>query len=119
MNTPTVGLDLGETRSDIAWAGGAFDVSRLTPAVPAADHARGDDREISMGVEPPPNEPLERGWICSGRHATDPVAGGDLIEDLAIQRLNTPTSTRLRMPPVLFRTITDDERQRMIETLEK
>ncbi len=40
-------------------------------------------------------------------------------KDLAIQRLDTPTSTRLRMPPVLFRTITDGERQLMIETLQK
>ncbi len=40
-------------------------------------------------------------------------------KDLAIQRLQLPASTRLRMPPMLFRTITDDERQSMIQELEK
>lgn len=40
-------------------------------------------------------------------------------KDLAIQRLELPTSTRLRMPPPLFRTITDDERQAMIAELQK
>jgi hypothetical protein len=40
-------------------------------------------------------------------------------KDLAIQRLGLPASTRLRMPPMLFRTITDDERQLMIETLQQ
>jgi hypothetical protein len=38
-------------------------------------------------------------------------------KDLAIQRLQLPADTRLHMPPVLFRTITDDEEQRMIEAL--
>jgi hypothetical protein len=40
-------------------------------------------------------------------------------KDLAIQRLGLPASTRLRMPPPLFRTITDDERQAMITELQK
>jgi len=38
-------------------------------------------------------------------------------KQLAIKRLQLPTSTRLRMPPMLFRTITDEERQAMIEEL--
>ncbi|MGH7297382.1 MAG: hypothetical protein ACRELB_20770 [Polyangiaceae bacterium] len=40
-------------------------------------------------------------------------------KDLAIQRLQLDTSTRLRMPPPLFRTITDDERAAMIAELQK
>jgi hypothetical protein len=40
-------------------------------------------------------------------------------KDTAIQRLQLATSTRLRMPPPLFRTITDDERQAMIAELKK
>jgi hypothetical protein len=40
-------------------------------------------------------------------------------KDTAIQRLQLPASTRLRMPPPLFRTITDDERQAMIAELQK
>jgi hypothetical protein len=40
-------------------------------------------------------------------------------KDLAIKRLETPPDTRLVMPPPLFRTITDDERQLMIDELKK
>ena len=40
-------------------------------------------------------------------------------KDLAIQRLQLDTSTRLRMPPPLFRTISDAERQLMIQTLQQ
>jgi hypothetical protein len=38
-------------------------------------------------------------------------------KDLAIDRLQLPDDNRLAMPPVLFRSITDDERQRMIDAL--
>jgi hypothetical protein len=38
-------------------------------------------------------------------------------KDLAIQRLQLADDNRLAMPPVLFRTITDDERQKMIDFL--
>ncbi len=40
-------------------------------------------------------------------------------KDLAIERINTPTDTRLTMPPPLFRTLGDRERQLMIEELQK
>jgi hypothetical protein len=40
-------------------------------------------------------------------------------KDVAIQRLQMSVDTRLVMPPPLFRTITDDERQLMIEELKK
>ena len=40
-------------------------------------------------------------------------------KDVAIQRLQMPVTTRLAMPPALFRTITDDERQLMIDELSK
>jgi hypothetical protein len=40
-------------------------------------------------------------------------------KDIAIQRLQTPIDTRLTMPPPLFRTITDEEKQLMIEELQK
>jgi hypothetical protein len=40
-------------------------------------------------------------------------------KDTAIDRLQLPASTRLRMPPPLFRTITDGERQAMITELQK
>jgi hypothetical protein len=40
-------------------------------------------------------------------------------KDLAIQRLETSPEDRLSMPPVLFRTITDDERRAMIDELKK
>jgi hypothetical protein len=40
-------------------------------------------------------------------------------KNLAITRLQTDTTSRLRMPPPLFRTITDDERQAMIQELQK
>ncbi|HEY6461613.1 MAG TPA: hypothetical protein VIY73_15705 [Polyangiaceae bacterium] len=39
-------------------------------------------------------------------------------KDVAIERLQLDASTRLRMPPPLFRTITDDERQSMIAELQ-
>jgi len=38
-------------------------------------------------------------------------------KDLAIERLKLPDNDRLAMPPVLFRTITDEERQKMIDEL--
>jgi hypothetical protein len=40
-------------------------------------------------------------------------------KDLAVTRIQMATSSRLHMPPVLFRTITDDEAQRMIVELQK
>ncbi|HXU71842.1 MAG TPA: hypothetical protein VN947_21055 [Polyangia bacterium] len=40
-------------------------------------------------------------------------------KDVAIQRLQMDVTTRLSMPPALFRTITDDERQAMIDELSK
>jgi hypothetical protein len=40
-------------------------------------------------------------------------------KDLAIQRLQLPDDNRLAMPPVLFRTISDAERQLMINELMK
>jgi hypothetical protein len=40
-------------------------------------------------------------------------------KDLAIERLQLPDNNRLAMPPVLFRTITDDERRLMMEELQK
>jgi hypothetical protein len=40
-------------------------------------------------------------------------------KDTAIQRLGLDPSTRLRMPPPLFRTITDDERAAMVAELQK
>ena len=40
-------------------------------------------------------------------------------KDVAIQRLQMPVTTRLAMPPALFRTITDAERQLMIDELQK
>jgi hypothetical protein len=40
-------------------------------------------------------------------------------KDLAIARIKTPLDTRLTMPPPLFRTMTSDERQKMIDELSK
>jgi hypothetical protein len=40
-------------------------------------------------------------------------------KDVAIARLKLPVDTRLAMPPALFRTITDGERQQMIDELAK
>jgi hypothetical protein len=40
-------------------------------------------------------------------------------KDLAIERLDPNLTSRLRMPPLLFKTITDDERQAMIDELRK
>jgi hypothetical protein len=40
-------------------------------------------------------------------------------KDIAIQRLEAPIDDRLAMPPALFRTITADERKRMIDVLTK
>ena len=40
-------------------------------------------------------------------------------KDLAIARIDTPTDTRLTMPPPLFRSLGDRERQLMIEELQK
>ena len=85
-DAPAVGLDLRQMRRDVGRTGGAFDVSRLAPAMPAADHARSDDRQRRMGLEPATDQPLERRWIGSRRDAPDPVARGDLVEDLAIRR---------------------------------
>ena len=39
--------------------------------------------------------------------------------DLAIARIRLPLDTRLTMPPTLFRTVTADERQLMIDELSK
>ena len=86
LNTPTVGLDLRELRRDLAGPCWAFDVGRLAPAMPAADHARGDNRQSGMGREPSPNQALERRWIRSRRNAPDPVGRGDLVEDVGIRR---------------------------------
>ncbi|MBV8763007.1 MAG: hypothetical protein JO257_37320 [Deltaproteobacteria bacterium] len=40
-------------------------------------------------------------------------------KDLAIARIQMPTTTRLTMPPPLFRSVTDEQRQRMIAELQK
>jgi hypothetical protein len=40
-------------------------------------------------------------------------------KELAIERLQLADDSRLAMPPVLFRTITDEERQLMIDELKK
>jgi hypothetical protein len=40
-------------------------------------------------------------------------------KDIAIQRLEAAADDRLAMPPALFRTITADERKRMIDELKK
>jgi hypothetical protein len=40
-------------------------------------------------------------------------------KDVAIKRLGLDPSTRLRMPPPLFRTLTDDERELMVLELEQ
>jgi hypothetical protein len=40
-------------------------------------------------------------------------------KDLAIDRINLGVDTRLIMPPTLFRTVTDEERQAMINELKK
>jgi hypothetical protein len=40
-------------------------------------------------------------------------------KNTAILRLKTDATSRLRMPPPLFRTISDDERQAMIDELSK
>ena len=40
-------------------------------------------------------------------------------KDLAIERINTSIDTRLTMPPPLFRTLSADERQLMIDELER
>src|ERR1700722_15312457 len=58
MNTPAIGLDLRQMRGDVARAGRTFDVSCLAPTVPAADHARRDDRQRQMGLEPTTDQPL-------------------------------------------------------------
>ena len=86
MNAPAVGLDRRQVRRDLTGAGRTFDISRFAPAVPAADHARGDDRQRRMSLEPSPDQPLEGRWIRSRRNAPDPIARDDLIEDLAIRR---------------------------------
>ena len=86
MNAPAIGLDLRQMRGDLARAGRTFDVSRLAPAMPAADHAGGDDRQRRMSLEPMTGQALERRWIGSRRDAPDPVARSDLVEDFAIRR---------------------------------
>jgi hypothetical protein len=40
-------------------------------------------------------------------------------KNLAIERINTPTDTRLTMPPPLYRTLTPTERALMVEELKK
>jgi hypothetical protein len=40
-------------------------------------------------------------------------------KDLAIERIGTAKTSRLTMPPLLFRTVTDDERAAMITELQK
>ena len=40
-------------------------------------------------------------------------------KDLAIERLDPKLTSRLRMPPTLFKTITDDDRQAMIDELQE
>jgi hypothetical protein len=40
-------------------------------------------------------------------------------KDLAIERINTPTDTRLTMPPPLFRSLDDGARQLMIDELRR
>jgi hypothetical protein len=86
MNAAAVGLDRRELRRDLAGAGRAVDVSRFAPAMPAADHSRGDERQRRMSLEPSPDQPLEGRWIRSRRDAADSVARGDLVEDVGIRR---------------------------------
>ena len=52
VNAPAIGFDLRQMRGDLMRAGRTFDVSRFAPAVPAADHSRGDDRQRRMSLEP-------------------------------------------------------------------
>ena len=83
------------------------------------------------------------GWAMTGRallqqqcqqchHSRlDPTVSRDLFlvdqldrmsraeKDIAIERLQTPTDTRLTMPPPLFRTVTPEQRALMIEELRK
>jgi hypothetical protein len=40
-------------------------------------------------------------------------------KDIAIERLGLPATDHLRMPPLLFRTITEAERQSMIDELRR
>ena len=40
-------------------------------------------------------------------------------KDVAVARLNTAIDNRLAMPPALFHTITNDEKQLMIKELQK
>jgi hypothetical protein len=58
--------------------------------------------------------------ITRDRFLVDGLASMSRAEkDLAIQRLDPNLTTRLRMPPTLFRTVTDAERQAMIAELQK
>ena len=58
-----------------------------------------------MRVEPAADEALERRWIRPRRHSSYPVAGGDLIEDLALRRHEIGAKAR-RSP------VDGDERRR-------
>ncbi len=86
MNAPAGRLDLRELRGDLAGACRAFDVSCLAPTMPASDHARGDNRQRRMGLEPSPDQSRERRWIRARRDAPDPIDGVDLVENVAIGR---------------------------------
>lgn len=58
--------------------------------------------------------------ITRERFLTDKLAQMTRAErDVAIERLQTPITNRLAMPPALFRTITDAERQLMIDELKR
>jgi len=58
--------------------------------------------------------------ITRDRFLVDRLAQMSRMEkDLAIERLLAADDSRLVMPPLLFRTITDDERDRMIAELKK
>ena len=47
------------------------------------------------------------------------VIGGREEKDVAIARLKMGSANRLRMPPVLMRTLPDDAREAAIKELEK
>ncbi len=86
MNDASPRLHRDDTGGDVAPVGGTFHVRRLAPAVPAADHAGGDDRQIVMRVEPAADETPERLGKAAWGDGRDAVGGCDFIDERAVAR---------------------------------
>ena len=86
QDAPPLRLDRDKPIGDRARIGRTFHVRRLAPAVAAADHARGDDRQGGSLVEPRAEKPPVRRRKFAARNGSDAVSRREGVEDRALSR---------------------------------